>query len=169
MRLWKEPTPYELPGVGREWRQEWSWMPSVYSIQAERTQLCQISQIKELEVSIEQRIYQTKVTAKLVWSLLNAIVNGCNFSHHLLFGQEPGAKARSFFSSKNLMSLINGCKMDWMKWLLLQCLAYPISYFIFLRIVEGGKPYKFPKPWKPGYLDWPCLLLCPIPQHHIVP
>lgn len=78
--------------------------------------------------------------------------------HHLYLAKTQVQGLDLCFSRKSLMSLINGCRIDWMKWLLPQCLVSSISYFIFLRIVEGGKLHKGPNSWKPGYLELAVLI-----------
>ena len=52
-----------------------------------------------------------------------------------IFDQDPRVEGLSlFFSGKSLISLINDCSNDGMKWLFPQCLAYPSSHFISLEL-----------------------------------
>lgn len=54
-----------------------------------------------------------------------------------------------------------------MKWLSLWCLAS--SYFIFIRLVEGGNCTKFPISKSQAVWNWLWLCLCAIPQNHTTP
>lgn len=86
-----------------------------------------------------------------------------------IFDQDPRVEGLSlFFSRKSLISLINDCRNDGMKWLFPWCLAYPSSHFISLELYEVGSCMEFPAPESQPL--WNCLwsFLCTIAHSQVI-